>query len=102
MGKLSYSSHLKKGTFQYPEAFRKFLIAENGKIQQILLAEITAADAVIEVAKIKAEEEREAAEQFKLEELPAKAGRKTTSKSVAGGNYSSKMYAGLFLFFCTC
>ena len=46
------------------------------------MAEIAAADALIEEAKIKAEEARKAAEQAKLEELAAKAGRKTTSKPV--------------------
>lgn len=72
----------KKSTFQYPEAFRKFLTAEDEEIQQALLAEIAAADTLIEEAKIKAEEARKAAEQAKLEELAAKAGRKTTSKPV--------------------
>lgn len=82
MGKLSYSSHLKKGTFQYPEAFRKFLTAEDDDIQQALLEKIAAADAIIKEAKIKAEEARKAAEQAKLEELAVKAVRKTASKSV--------------------
>ncbi|MBC3515592.1 hypothetical protein H8K20_04155 [Neobittarella massiliensis] len=70
----------KKSTFQYPEAFRKFLTVEDDEIQQTLLAEITAADALIAEAKIKAEETRKAAEQAKLEELDAKSERKTTSK----------------------
>ncbi len=64
-----------------------------------MLAEITAADAVIEVAKIKAEEEREAAEQFELEELSAKAGRKTTNKSVAGQNIEARFIQVFFYFF---
>lgn len=72
----------KKSTFQYPEAFRKFLTAEDKEIQQALLAEIVAGDALIEEAKIKVEEARKAAEQAKLEELAAKSGRKTTSKPV--------------------
>ncbi len=66
----------KKSTFQYPEAFRKFLTVEDDEIQQTLLAEITAADALIAEAKIKAEETRKAAEQAKLEELDAKSERK--------------------------
>jgi len=72
----------KKSTFQHPEAFRKFLTAEDVEIQQALLAEIAAADALVEEAKIKAEEARKAAEQAKLEELAVKAGRKTASKPV--------------------
>lgn len=72
----------KKSTFQYPDAFRKFLTAEDDEIQQALLAEIAAADALNEETKIKEEEARKAAEQAKLEELAAKAGRKTTSKPV--------------------
>lgn len=72
----------KKTTFQYPEAFRKFLTAEDEKVQQELLAEITAADAAIIEEKNKAEEARKAAEQAKLEELAEKAGRKATSRPV--------------------
>lgn len=72
----------KKSTFQYPEAFRKFLTAEDDDIQQALLEKIAAADAIIKEAKIKAEEARKAAEQAKLEELAVKAVRKTASKSV--------------------
>lgn len=72
----------KKSTFQYPEAFRKFLTAEDEEIQQALLEEIAAADALVEEAKIKAEEACKAAEQAKLEELAAKAGCKKTSKPV--------------------
>ncbi len=72
----------KKTTFQYPEAFRKFLIAEDDTVQQALLAEITAVDAAIIEEKNKAEEARKAAEQAKLEELAAKAGRKATSRPV--------------------
>ena len=72
----------KKSTFQYPEAFRKFLIAKDEEIQQALLTEIAALDALIEEAKIKEQEARKAAEQAKLEELAVKAGRKATSKPV--------------------
>lgn len=57
----------KKSTFQYPEAFRKFLTAEDDEIQKALLTEIETADALVEEAKIKAEEARKAAEQAKLE-----------------------------------
>ncbi len=72
----------KKSTFQYPEAFRKFLTAEDDEIQQALLVEIAAADALIQETKIKMEETRKAAEQVKLKELAAKAKHKTTSKPV--------------------
>lgn len=72
----------KKSTFQYPESFRKFLTAEDDEIQKALLAEIAAADALVEEAKIKVEKARKAAEQAKLEELAVKAGRKTTSKQI--------------------
>ena len=72
----------KKSTFQYPEAFRKFLTAEDDEIQKALLTEIETADALVEEAKIKAEEARKAAEQAKLEEMAVKAGRKTTSKPI--------------------
>lgn len=72
----------KKSIFQYPEAFRKFLTAEDNGIQLALLAEITEADALIKEAKIKAEEARKAAEQAKLEELAVNAERKAISKPV--------------------
>lgn len=73
---------VKKSTFEYPEAFRKFLTAEDVEIQQALLAEIAVEDSLIEEAKIKVEEARKVAEQSKLEELAAKAGCKTASKPV--------------------
>ena len=87
----------KKSKFQYPEAFRKFLTAEDEEIQQALLTEIAAADARIEEAKIKAEEARKAVEQAKLEELAAKAGRKTTSKPVSRVLSRAIIYLGYVL-----
>lgn len=73
---------VKKSKFQYPEAFRKFLTAEDEEVQKAILAEIESVDMLIKEAKIKGEEVRKAAEQTKLEELAAKSGRKATSKPV--------------------
>ena len=72
----------KKSIFQYPEAFRKFLTAEDEEIQKVLLGEIEKADEFIEEIKNKAEEARKAAEQAKLESLVVKVGRRTISKPV--------------------
>lgn len=65
----------KESKFQYPEAFRKFLTAENADIQQMLLAEIAEADAaLVEEKKQKAQVQQEA-EQVRRNELTRKANR---------------------------
>lgn len=64
----------KERKFPYPEAFRKFLTAEDVDIQQMLLAEIAEADVALEEERKRKAKARQAAEQARADELARKAG----------------------------
>lgn len=68
--------------FQYPEAFRKFLMAEDLRINEIIMSEIAVNDAKIAEEKQRIEAERKAEEDRKLEEFAKKAGHKTMDKVI--------------------
>lgn len=68
--------------FQYPEAFRNFLTAEETKIQKEILSEISVLDAKIIEDKLRAEEFRREEEAKNITEFAQKVAYKNTDKLI--------------------
>ena len=69
-------------TFQYPEAFRNFLVAEDAKYNEVIKAEIADNDSKIAEEKQRVKNLRREEEEKRLEELARKVERKSESKSI--------------------
>ena len=67
-------------TFEYPEAFRKYLMTEKATDNEVILSEIAANDEKIAKEKQKVEEERKAEEEKRLEELARKSKNRESEK----------------------
>ncbi len=84
--------------FQYPEAFRNFLIAEDAKNNEMLLSDIAANDAEIAKEKQKVKEARRAEAENRLDEFSVKTKNKSSGKIVKRVNRVEGQYMTFLVF----